>query len=464
MLWGRKFHNSGVILNSRLHNAEDKRTTFALRVAYHAFPYAILAAYIGLLLAGDLGGISSQTPWARILEILSVVALVFLIWESRSRRTAEHELALVADFVDAGIWRWQATRDRFRLSSGASRILGQPPTGSVQTFAEFLQIFRFEDRKLLEARLPNATQRGVEVDVEARLQSGGNTPRWVRIRARPVRYSLFSECVGVVTDISVQKIQEFQLKQSHDELARSIRGDIIGGLSGALVHELKQPLAAILSNAQAAEQMLLRSPIDITELTHTIRDIIDDDSRAGDVILHLRSLFRNDDKVWDIWDLNDIVSDALKVLNRLISQSQIRIAVNTASAPLNIRGNRIQLQQVIVNLVTNAVEAMSGCSPERQSITIETYRNSSGVAVSVKDTGMGVPEDIQSRIFDPFFTTKAQGLGLGLSICRSIVSSHSGRLEVISETGRGATFVVNLPTAQENFDEQRRKRDYLYNR
>jgi C4-dicarboxylate-specific signal transduction histidine kinase len=261
----------------------------------------------------------------------------------------------------------------------------------------------------------------------------------------------------VIANISNQKVQEVQVTQMHDELTRSMRSEIIGGLSGALVHELKQPLAAILSNAQAAERMLRRAPVDVTELTHTIRDIIDDDSRAGDIIMHLRALFRNDDKAWDVFDINDVVSDALKILQGFLRQRQIRVAFNHGVGPLNIRGNRVQLQQVILNLVINAAEAMNDGRSARRSITVRTYVTRDVIAVSVKDSGPGIPEEIQGRIFDPFFTTKAQGLGLGLSICRSIVSAHRGWLESLSEKDRGTTFIVTLPAAQEEPECQKKK-------
>jgi C4-dicarboxylate-specific signal transduction histidine kinase len=138
----------------------------------------------------------------------------------------------------------------------------------------------------------------------------------------------------------------------------------------------------------------------------------------------------------------------LKVLNRFLEQRQTRIVFNSASESLNVRGNRVQLQQVILNLVVNAAEAMSEKAPGERLIEVETQKDGGIAMVSVKDSGSGIPEEIEGRIFDPFFTTKAQGLGLGLSICRSIVSAHRGWLEATSQKGRGATFVVNLPMAQ----------------
>jgi len=448
MWWARKFHHNELWrVSERLGVHASDGGTFALHIADYAIPYFLLALYIALLLYGNLAGISSS-PWVSALQILGVAGIALLIRETGRRRAAEHELALIAEFVGAGFWRWEPKRNRLHLSSLASKLLGRGRTGSTETLADFLQLFRCEERQDLERLIPNAAERGAEFDVEARIQSAGNANRWVRIRAKPAGRPLSFECVGVVTDISAQKLQEIQAQQMHDELARSMRGEIVGGLSGALVHELKQPLAAILTNAQAAERMLRRSPIDITELTETIRDIIRDDSRAGDVILHLRSLFRNDDKVWDVWNMSEIVSDALKVLNRSLAQRQTRIILNNATEAPNVRGNRVQLQQVIMNLVLNAAEAMHENGSVDPTITIETYKHGGVIVVAVKDSGVGIPEEIQSRIFDPFFTTKAQGLGLGLSICRSIISAHHGWLEAISEKDRGATFFVNLPMAQ----------------
>ena len=410
------------------------------------------------LVTGNLEQVSSTFSWASVLQILTLICVLLLIKESSARRSVQHDIALLAEFTNAGIWRWRPTRNRLCLSAGARRVLGQSAAVPVHTLADFLQLFRTEDRPDVDKRLPKAMDYGLEIDVEARLQSSGAATRWLRIRAKPAAGAFSPECVGVIADISSQKVQEVHVTQMHEELTRSMRSEIIGGLSGALVHELKQPLAAILSNAQAAERMLRRAPIDITELTHTIKDIIDDDSRAGDIIMHLRALFRSDDKVWDVFDVNDIVSDALKILQGFLRQRQIRIAFNHGVGPLNIRGNRVQLQQVILNLVINAAEAMNDGRSARRSITVSTYNSRGVIAVSVKDCGPGIPEEINARIFDPFFTTKAQGLGLGLSICRSIVSAHRGCLEALSEKDRGTTFIVTLPVAQEEPECQTKTR------
>jgi C4-dicarboxylate-specific signal transduction histidine kinase len=455
MWWARKYHHGRLILSKTPYEQGLEDAAFALRMAYYAFPYVIVAAYIIMFFTGDLADISSTSPWALILQILSLLCVLLLIREAASRRAAENELAVISEFADAGVWRWQPARNRLRLSTDARRVLGQSGATPVRTLAAFLQVFRPEDRPDVERGFVNAIRHGAQVDVEAQLQcTKGGTPRWLRIRAEAAESNFFHQSIGILTDVSTHKLQESKIEQMHDELARCMRSDIIGGLSGALVHELKQPLSAILSNAQAAERMLRRSPIDVTELTHTIKDIIDDDSRAGDVITHLRSLLRNDDKVWKICDINDVVSDSLKILNGFLNQRQIRIAFNSGTGSLNIRGNRVQLQQVILNLVINAAEAMNDGRSVRRSITITTYNSRGVVAVSVKDCGLGIPKEIHGRIFDPFFTTKAQGLGLGLSICRSIVSAHRGWLEAISEKDRGTTFIVTLPVAQEESECQ----------
>lgn len=449
MWWASKFHHKDIWgLSDKPSLSVKEEATFASYLADYAFSYIVLALYIGFLLTGNFGAISLQAPWAPVLEFLGISAIVLLIREIGRRRAVEYELSVVTQFVGAGVWRWEPKRNRLRLSSAADKLMGRGGNASIETLSEFLQNFCSEDRNDLERRILNAAESDAGFDAEARIQSHGKTPRWVRVQAEAVREHSLPNGVGVITDISAQKRHESQINQMHDELARCVRGEVIGGLSGALVHELKQPLAAILSNAQAAERMLRRSPIDITELTQTIQDIIADDSRAGDVIIHLRSLFRNDDKVWDIWNINDIVSEALKVLNWSLEQRQTKLIFNGASEPLNVRGNRVQLQQVILNLVVNAAEAMSEKLSGERLVKIETYRDGGVVIVAVKDSGSGVPEEIQGRIFDPFFTTKAQGLGLGLSICRSIVSAHRGWLEVTSERDHGATFVVNLPMAQ----------------
>src|ERR1051326_372964 len=449
MWWARKFHHKDLWgLSEKRGISIKEESAFVSYVADYGFAYVVLALYLGFLLKGNLAEISLEAPWTSALEILGGAGLALLIREIGRRGAAENEAFLIAQFSGAGLWRWEPKRNRLHLSSAADTLLGNGGNAAVAPLSDFLQNFYSEDRKDLERRILNAAESDVGLDAEARIHWRGDTARWVRIRAKPARNGSSARCVGVITDIGTQKRQESQIKQMHDELAHCARGEVIGGLSGALVHELKQPLAAILSNAQAAERMLLRSPIDITELTQTIQDIIADDSRAGDVIVHLRSLFRNDDKVWDTWNINDVVSDAMKALNWSLEQRQTRIGFKSASEPLKVRGNRVQLQQVILNLVVNAAEAMSEKPSEERFINVETYTDGGVVMVAVKDSGIGVPEEIQGRIFDPFFTTKSQGLGLGLSICRSIVSAHRGWLEAISDKDRGATFVVNLPMVQ----------------
>jgi C4-dicarboxylate-specific signal transduction histidine kinase len=186
----------------------------------------------------------------------------------------------------------------------------------------------------------------------------------------------------------------------------------------------------------------------VPELTQTIRDIIDDDTRAGAVILNLRALFKDDKKTQNL-DVNEIVRDVLALMKSLLVQRGIHTELQLVSAPVWVQGNRVQLQQVVLNLILNAAEAMKENGAFPRTLTIKTYRDDSYATMSIQDSGPGIQEGIRDRMFNAFFTTKTEGLGLGLSICRSIVATHGGRLRAGNVKPRGAIFFVTLPLAQE---------------
>ena len=398
--------------------------------------------------------------WAHGLYVLNVVALLLVIRESSHRRdaeatlkTAETDVALVESLAQLGIWNWEADTDRFHLNGAGRRLLSTGPAIPVWALTDFVNALWPEHHLDLERKIIQAVRTGRSFLIEARIMARNGSNRWVQIIGygeRIGKRSVGGRCAGVLIDITERKTMELEIESMRRELTHCMRAEILGGLSGALAHELKQPLTAILSNAQAAERMLKRDPIDVTELGNTIRDIIEDDSRAGAVIVHLRSLFKNDEKDWAVLDLNDIVRDALKIVNGTLAQKDIELHLELGDEPLKVRGNKIQLQQVILNLSLNAAEAMNDNGSLAKQLMISTgYDGGEFATVSITDNGPGVPDDIQSRMFDPFFTTKTRGLGLGLSICRSIVAAHGGRLNAVNDKKRGATFFVNLPFVQE---------------
>jgi signal transduction histidine kinase len=239
---------------------------------------------------------------------------------------------------------------------------------------------------------------------------------------------------------------ELEAAESRRELAHLMRVAVLGELSGALAHELNQPLTAILSNAQAAQRLLAKAPVDLDELREILSDIRDDDKRAGDVVSRLRALMKKGDTRILPLNLNDLTNDVLELAHSELVERNIAVTTRLSSGLPDIQGDRVQLQQVLLNLVMNACEAMAGSNAADSSLDISTARDENdSLRLTVSDHGPGVPIDQVSRIFEPFITTKSQGLGLGLSICRSIVSAHGGRLWVVNNPDRGASFFVSLP-------------------
>ena len=253
--------------------------------------------------------------------------------------------------------------------------------------------------------------------------------------------------ISVIRDVTKQRRAERELLDQRQQMAHLMRVALLGQLSGALAHELNQPLTAILSNAQAAQRFLKSDSVDLAEMRAILDDIVDDDKRAGEVIQRLRSLLKRGEAQFQKVNMNEVVAETLKLAHGDLIARNVMVATSFAHGIASVRGDRIQLQQVFLNLIINAADAMAALAPEERRITIAIKDNGDQVRVSVVDQGHGIPADRMSRLFEPFFTTKEHGLGLGLSISRSIVAAHSGRLWAENNLDRGATIHLTLPVA-----------------
>jgi signal transduction histidine kinase len=240
---------------------------------------------------------------------------------------------------------------------------------------------------------------------------------------------------------------ERQAAQQRNELAHLSRVGMLGELSGSLAHELNQPLTAILSNAQAAQMMLEDKDIDLAELRSILADIVDDDKRAGEVIRRLRAMLRKEEVPYHSLDMNEVVRDVMRIMHNDLLNRRVVPQVQLAPTLPAVHGDRIQLQQVLLNLLINGCEAMDGVERNR-TILVRTQAADGGVVVWVVDSGKGIAPGDLRRIFDAFVTSKPHGTGLGLAVCRSIVDAHGGRVTARNNDGAGATVGFWLPAGR----------------
>jgi signal transduction histidine kinase len=242
-----------------------------------------------------------------------------------------------------------------------------------------------------------------------------------------------------------RQFAEVQSRQRVSELAHTNRYSIAGELTASIAHEINQPLGSILANAETA-QVLLKSPTpDLNELGEIIADIRRDDQRASDVIVRLRSLLKKTPFELREFDLNDVVVEAIELLSAVAIARGVRIDRFATAVPLPVSADRIQLQQVIINLMLNAMDAMADMPGPDREMSIYTTRVDRLAQITVSDSGPGIPQDKRKQIFEPFFTTKPQGMGMGLSIARTIIEAHHGQLSAENHTAGGAVFRVRLP-------------------
>jgi C4-dicarboxylate-specific signal transduction histidine kinase len=221
---------------------------------------------------------------------------------------------------------------------------------------------------------------------------------------------------------------------------------MVSELSGSIAHELNQPLTAILSNAQAALRFLADGSPDLAEVREILLDIVDDDKRAGQVIQGLRLLLRKGEMRREPLDVNDLVRDVLRLVRSDLLNAGVGVKAQLAPGLPKRSADRVQLQQVLLNLIVNGCDAMAGSAAAHRELVVSTdLADDECIRVCVTDRGPGIAQAHAERMFEPFFTTKSHGLGLGLAICRNIMAAHGGRLWATNDAGSGMTFCFTLP-------------------
>jgi len=256
--------------------------------------------------------------------------------------------------------------------------------------------------------------------------------------------------LGITIDITARKEAELDAKQRHDDLSHLSRVALMGELSASIAHEINQPLGAILSNAEAAELLLESEKPPLDEIRKILADIRNDNLRASEIIRHLRLLARKRTMQIQSIDLNEIVSEVAKLMEIEAMRRSVALRTELTAGRTIILGDRVHLQQVLINLILNGMEAMNQTPEAKRCLYVRTSTNGyRRVEISVTDCGQGIAPEQLNRLFDSFFTTKESGMGLGLAIARSIVDAHQGRIYAENNSSGGATFRFDLPTGDE---------------
>jgi two-component system, LuxR family, sensor kinase FixL len=246
--------------------------------------------------------------------------------------------------------------------------------------------------------------------------------------------------------VVIDRTEHSELQRNREELAHLTRVSMLGELAASLGHELNQPLTAILSNAQAARRFIDADPIDLDEVRDILRDLVSDTNRASEILRRIRALVKKGELERAPLPIAGVIGDVALLVHSDAIARGIRVTLDIDPHLPLVRGDKVQLQQVVLNLLLNAFDAMDECDGERGVAVSAAREGESAVCVSVRDEGHGVPEALADRLFQPFCTSKRDGLGLGLSISRSIVEMHGGRIWAQNNAGRGTTFFFTLPT------------------
>jgi PAS domain S-box-containing protein len=361
-------------------------------------------------------------------------------------RESEQRLALAADAAQLGIWTRDLVRNAIWGSDQWRALFGFDGAHRL-TLDDLLARVHPDDRAAVQRTFDNALRGVPRYEMEYRIVLPDGELRWIGSHGSVETDDAGQPALvrGVSLNITKRRQAELDAQQTQKEVTHLSRVAMLGELSGALAHELNQPLTAILSNAQAARRFLGRPAPALDEVSEILDDIIAEDKRAGDIIQRLRRLFSKQDMPRQPLDANQLVRDVLRLLRNDLINHAVTLDLRLADQALLVQADAVQLQQVLINLLMNACDAMAATAPGERTVTVTTRSADDSVQISIADRGTGIPDETLARIFDPFYTTKQRGMGLGLSICRNIVISHEGLLWAENNAAGGASFHLCLP-------------------
>jgi C4-dicarboxylate-specific signal transduction histidine kinase len=274
--------------------------------------------------------------------------------------------------------------------------------------------------------------------------------RWFENRHVPIRddSGRIARWYNLLTDIEDRTRALARLEQMQADFAHMNRVSVMGELVASLSHEITQPIASARIYARAAQNFLKMQPPDLGEVREALAGIVGNAGRAGDIIDRIRDHIKKAPPRKDHFDLSVAINEVMVLARDVIIRNGVSVQSRLADGSFNVQGDRVQLQQVLLNLILNAVEAMGSIEAEPRELLISAEQDPAGVRVAVRDSGPGIDPAHLERVFEAFYTTKPSGVGMGLSICRSIIDSHGGRLWAELNAPRGAVFHFNLPSAQ----------------
>jgi PAS domain S-box-containing protein len=376
------------------------------------------------------------------------VDLTEVLAKEKALRQFEERVTLAAEAARFGVWEMNMTTGDIWMSDGARRLFQFDPETPLTH--EVLQArVHPDDRALREAAVSKAMEAGgFEIEYRALLPDA--TVQWIAGRGRAVKdpSGKLTRLVCVSADISARKQAQEEALRHRAEISRLSRITLLGEMVASIAHELNQPLSGIMANASAGQRFIDRGDVQIDTLREIFVDIAADGHRAHNVIHNIRNIVQKGEILREPMDLNFVVTKVAHVLLPEMAASSCELETSLARDLPMITADPVQLQQVLINLVINAREAMRDTPLSRRKVHIATERNGDGsIAVSVRDYGPGIPEEVRERLFDQFFTTKEEGLGMGLTIVRSIIDSHGGAITAANAEGGGARFYITLPAA-----------------
>ena len=364
-------------------------------------------------------------------------------------KRSEFYLREAQKLTHTGSWAWRVSdRNVVHLSEEWYRVYGRNPSDGAPTWQERLDLVHPEDRLAWQNTIERAILKKTDYDMTFRIVLPGGIVKWIRTVGHPVLTAAgdLAQFLGSSTDITDHKRAEQEhekLRQLEAELAHINRVSTLGEMAASLAHEIKQPIAAAITCANGCIEWLAHEPPNLERARAAAARIDKYGNRAAEIIDRIRSFYKKSPPQRELVDVNGIVQEMLTLLKGEATRASIALSTELSSEVPEIMVDRVQLQQVFMNLMLNSVEAMEDSGGE---LMLKSELQDGQLQFSVSDTGVGLPTEKTELIFSAFYTTKPQGSGMGLTISRSIVESHGGRLWATANSGRGATFHFTLPT------------------